>query len=79
MAPEMIQQSGYGRHCDIWSIGCTVYEMLTGKYPFHEYKTQYEAMYNIVKSENPPSLIQDLYLSEKAINFLSICFIRDFR
>jgi len=36
-------------------------------------------MYNIVKSENPPSLIKDLHLSEKALNFLSICFIRDFR
>jgi len=33
-APEVFLQLGYGKECDLWSIGCIMFEMLIGYPPF---------------------------------------------
>ncbi|KAI9344598.1 kinase-like domain-containing protein [Obelidium mucronatum] len=35
MAPEILNQSKYGRAVDWWSFGVLIYVMLVGRYPFH--------------------------------------------
>mgnify|MGYP000930227281 CR=1 FL=1 len=34
MAPEVVLQKNLGRYSDIWSIGCVIIEMATGKPPW---------------------------------------------
>ena len=36
MAPEIIEQNGYGIGVDYWSLGIIIYEMLTGTTPFDD-------------------------------------------
>ncbi|ESP01178.1 hypothetical protein LOTGIDRAFT_139776 [Lottia gigantea] len=52
MAPEVINGEGYGRKADIWSVGCSIVEMLSTKPPFYEYEP-FAAMFQIVQCKHP--------------------------
>ncbi|KAK7502421.1 hypothetical protein BaRGS_00006374 [Batillaria attramentaria] len=52
MAPEVINGEGYGRKADVWSVGCALVEMLTGKPPFPNYEPM-AAMFQIATSKHP--------------------------
>jgi serine/threonine protein kinase len=74
MAPEVIKGLGHGRPADIWSLGCTVIEMATGKPPWSNYAAPVTAMFQIASTKEPPHF--PAVLSKDAHDFLTLCFNR---
>lgn len=73
MAPEVVNNSrsnkGYGLAADIWSLGCTVLEMLTRKIPYSHLEGM-QALFRIGRGEPPP--IPNT-LSSEAQDFILKC------
>ena len=53
MAPEVIELSGATTASDIWSLGCTVIELLDGRPPYHKLQPMH-ALFRIVNDDHPP-------------------------
>ncbi|KAH7818131.1 putative ste ste11 cdc15 protein kinase [Monocercomonoides exilis] len=53
MAPEIIELSGAQLASDIWSLGCTVIELLTGAPPYFDL-APFPALYRITQDDHPP-------------------------
>ncbi|KAI2630048.1 hypothetical protein GGS21DRAFT_525246 [Xylaria nigripes] len=73
MAPEIIELSGATPASDIWSLGCTVIELLAGKPPYHHLQAM-PALFAIVNDDHPP-LPEGV--SSAARDFLMQCFQKD--
>ncbi|CAI9110120.1 OLC1v1010096C1 [Oldenlandia corymbosa var. corymbosa] len=79
MAPELLQSvmqqdsnADLALAVDIWSLGCTIIEMFSGKPPWSEYEGA-AAMFKVLK-ETPPIPEN---LSAEGKDFLSCCFRRN--
>lgn len=73
MAPEVIELNGATTASDIWSVGCTVIELLTGNPPYHRLDHM-QTLYAIVNRDYPP--IPE-GITPLAQDFLIQCFQRD--
>ena len=78
MSPEVIRGTGLGRHgaVDIWSLGCVILEMATGRRPWANMDNEWAIMYHIAQGD-PPQLPTREQLSDTGIDFLKKCFERD--
>ena len=78
MSPEVIKGQNDGRQgaVDVWSLGCVILEMVTGRRPWASLDNEWAIMYNIAQG-NPPQLPSKDQFSAEGINFLKRCFLRD--
>jgi serine/threonine protein kinase len=79
MAPEVINNKGYGKTTDIWSLGCTIIEMASGGNPwgteiFQDNNT-FTAMMKIANEDVTPKIPESL--SDDCKDFIKNCLSRD--
>lgn len=81
MAPERInperQGRGYDIRSDIWSLGITMIELATGKFPYSTWGTPFEQLKQVVK-DDPPSLPHHQFTDEFE-DFINQCLQKDYK
>ncbi|KAI9488449.1 hypothetical protein BDB00DRAFT_963705 [Zychaea mexicana] len=77
MAPEVITGGDTGRKgsMDIWSLGCCIVQMATGRRPWSTLENEWSVMYHVVTGH--PPLPDASQLSSDGIDFLKKCFTRN--
>lgn len=75
MAPEVIRQTGHGLSADIWSVGCTVIEMATGKPPWSQQFQEVAALFHIGTTKSHPPIPD--HLSTEGKDFLLKCLKKE--
>ncbi|RKP21201.1 kinase-like protein [Rozella allomycis CSF55] len=78
MAPEIIIGDEVTTKVDIWSFGCTVLEMATGKRPWSNLENEWAIMYNLGISNQRPSIPENSVLGVDGTILLKDCFIRSY-
>jgi len=58
---------------DIWSLGCTIVEMLTGNFPWKEFNLSNERLIDVIKETKSGPIFPEV--SPNLKNFILKCFI----
>uniref|UniRef100_A0A336MH04 mitogen-activated protein kinase kinase n=2 Tax=Culicoides sonorensis TaxID=179676 RepID=A0A336MH04_CULSO len=82
MAPERIDPQtarGYDVRSDVWSLGITLMEVATGKFPYPKWGSVFEQLYQVVQGE-PPRLsasYNGMEFSDEFVDFVNTCLIKE--
>ncbi|XP_017085066.2 mitogen-activated protein kinase kinase kinase 4 isoform X2 [Drosophila eugracilis] len=77
MAPEVFTKTnsdGHGRAADIWSVGCVVVEMASGKRPWAQFDSNFQIMFKVGMGEKPQAPES---LSQEGHDFIDHCLQHD--
>lgn len=76
IAPEIILQQPHTFTADYWSLGCIIYELLTGIPPFHG-DTPETTFANVVKGVYDEALLLSYDVSDEAVDLIRKLLTRD--
>ncbi|XP_053692670.1 dual specificity mitogen-activated protein kinase kinase 4-like [Sabethes cyaneus] len=82
MAPERIdphRARGYDVRSDVWSLGITLMEVATGKFPYPKWGSVFEQLSQVVEGDPPrlQSSYNGMEFSADFVNFVNTCLIKD--
>lgn len=75
MSPESVNDNEYESPADIWALGCTVLEMVTGKPAWKDGSNIFKLLIRIGVGEELPEIPNEL--SEDGKDFLRKCLVKD--
>ncbi|CAL7933857.1 unnamed protein product [Xylocopa violacea] len=80
MAPERIDPTGnpsqYDIRSDVWSLGISLVELATGKFPYESWGTPFEQLKQVVKDEAPKLPANQFSASFE--EFINKCLMKDY-
>lgn len=80
MAPERIDprasSKGYDIRSDVWSLGITLMELSTGRFPYPKWNSVFDQLTQVVQGP-PPQLKSEGRFSDEFVNFLNACLTKD--
>ncbi|XP_022317137.1 dual specificity mitogen-activated protein kinase kinase 4-like isoform X2 [Crassostrea virginica] len=81
MAPERIDprasSRGYDIRSDVWSLGITLMELATGKFPYPKWNSVFDQLTQVVQGPAPQLKSTEGRFSDEFLNFLNTCLTKD--
>jgi mitogen-activated protein kinase kinase 4 len=84
MAPERIdpqRAKGYDVRSDVWSLGITLIELSTGRFPYPKWNSVFEQLQQVVHGDPPRLELKDPFTNRTFtldfVNFVNTCLIKD--
>lgn len=81
MAPERIDPKnfarGYDVRSDVWSLGITLIEAATGKFPYPKWNSVFDQLTQVIEGDPPRLTSENGNFSQEFVDFVNTCLIKD--